>query len=184
MEIKISNKLVFGALQLLSWIIFIGICIEAGGILSNSLYVLFINPIAAQNFWMHIDLSELYVYDKGYFMVITFVMSLVSILKGLLFYLIVKIFHEKKINISKPFNSELLAFTNNLCYVSLGIGFISYLGSKLVDHLLVQEVELPAIHLLGIGGADVWFFMGIVLLVIGQLFKRGVELQTENDLTI
>ncbi|RZL33826.1 MAG: DUF2975 domain-containing protein, partial [Pedobacter sp.] len=35
-----------------------------------------------------------------------------------------------------------------------------------------------------LGGADVWIFMAIVLLLINQILKRGVELQNENNLTI
>ena len=37
---------------------------------------------------------------------------------------------------------------------------------------------------LGIGGGDVWLFMAVVLMVIGQVFKKGIELQTESDLTV
>ena len=43
---------------------------------------------------------------------------------------------------------------------------------------------MPDIQYLKFGGADVWLFMGIILLVIAQIFKRGVEIQSENELTI
>jgi len=35
-----------------------------------------------------------------------------------------------------------------------------------------------------LAGADVWLFMGIVLLIIAFIFKKGIEIQSENDLTI
>jgi hypothetical protein len=50
--------------------------------------------------------------------------------------------------------------------------------------LIGKGVQLPAIQDLNLGGADVWFFMGIIFWVLKQLFKRGETIQTENDLTI
>lgn len=41
---------------------------------------------------------------------------------------------------------------------------------------------MPDLHYLRLGGADVWLFMGITLLVIAQIFKKGIEIQ--NDLTV
>jgi hypothetical protein len=43
---------------------------------------------------------------------------------------------------------------------------------------------MPDIQYLQLGGADVWLFMGITLLVIAQIFRRGIEIQTENELTV
>ena len=37
---------------------------------------------------------------------------------------------------------------------------------------------------LNMDGADVWFFMAVVLFIIVQVVNRGVEIQQENDLTI
>ena len=33
-------------------------------------------------------------------------------------------------------------------------------------------------------GADIWLFMGVTLLVIAQIFKRGIEIQDEHELTV
>lgn len=43
---------------------------------------------------------------------------------------------------------------------------------------------MPAIHSLNLEGADIWLFMGVALLVISQIFKRGVEIQDEHELTV
>jgi uncharacterized membrane protein len=40
------------------------------------------------------------------------------------------------------------------------------------------------VNLLKIGGADVWLLMGFVILVFAIIFKKGIELQSENDLTV
>jgi hypothetical protein len=43
---------------------------------------------------------------------------------------------------------------------------------------------MPSIQNLKFDGADVWLFMGVTLLIVAKIFKRGIELQTENDLTV
>jgi len=43
---------------------------------------------------------------------------------------------------------------------------------------------MPDVQYLRLGGADVWLFMGVTLFVIAQIFKRGIEIQTENELTV
>jgi len=45
-------------------------------------------------------------------------------------------------------------------------------------------VKMPEIQYLRLGGADVWLFMGVILFVLAQIFKRGIEIQTENELTV
>ena len=67
MEIKISTQLKLKIMYFLTGIIFIGLCIEAGGFIFNTLFTLFFNPIGANYFWKEIDLSDLYKFDSGYF---------------------------------------------------------------------------------------------------------------------
>jgi hypothetical protein len=184
MEIKITTEQLLKVLQILSWIIFIGLCIEAGGILFNALYTTLINPVGAKSFYQNLDLSSLYNFDKGYFVTEILLMSIVSILKSILFYLIVKIFHNKKLSLKQPFNTEMKEFISNLSYLSLAIGFFCCWGNQYTNWLIAKGVAMPNITNLKFDAADVWLFMGIILLVIAQIFKRGVAIQSENDLTI
>ena len=184
MELKITTAHFLKVLHVLSWIIFIGLCIEAGGILFNTFFTLVINPIAAKNFWGHIDLSNLLDFDKGYFITQTLLMSIVAILKAVLFYLIVKILYDKKLNLIQPFNIEIKKVISNMSYLAIGIGLFSYWGAK-HNHLFMEKgISIPNENSMGFSGSDVWLFMGIILLVIAQIFKRGIEIQSENELTI
>jgi|GEM_PF-50088 len=184
MEIKITTKQVLQVLLILSWIIFIGLCVEAGGILFNAVFTLFVKPAGENFFWKGVNLTGLFDFDKGYFLTETMLMSIVAILQAILFYLIVKILHNKKLDLTQPFNRDMQRFISNLCYLSLGIGLFCHWGVGNTKWLAAKGISMPDVHSLGFGGADVWVFMGIVLLVIAQVFKRGVEIQTENDLTI
>lgn len=184
MEININAKQILKVLYVLSWVIFIGLCIEAGGFIFNSLFAMFINPLAANNFWNGIDLSNLYAFDKGHFFVVTMFMFIVTTMKAIMFYLIVKILHDKKLNLVQPFNKEVGRFIFNVSYLALGIGIFSYWGAKHTEWYTKQGVEMPSIESIRLSGADVWLFMCVVLFVIAQIFKRGIEIQTENELTI
>jgi len=185
MEIKITTKQILKVLQILSWIIFIGLCVEAGGIAVNTIITIFRQPSVPENFWVETSyLSALYRFDHGHFFAIAFIMIIVSVLKAFLFYLIVKLFTDKKLNISRPFNTELKNFITNLSILSFGIGLFSYSGMKYTTWLTAQGAEPADLQALHLSGADVWIFMAIILFVIGQIMKSGIEMQNENELTI
>ncbi len=185
MEIKITTNQILKVLQILSWIIFIGLCIEAGGIAVNTFIVLFINPLGVENFWEGADyLSSLYKFDQGYFIVITLTMIIIAVLKAIMFYLIVELFVDKKLNISQPFNLGLRRFILNMSYLALGIGLFCYVGFNYSVWLTKQGVKIADLQSLNLEGADVWLFMAVILFVIVQIVKKGIEIQNENDLTI
>jgi len=181
---EISTKQVLNILYVLSFIIFVGLCIDACGFLTNTIYALFINTSVVSHFWGYLDFSGLYQYDHGHFYVITVYMIIVAVAKALMFYLIVKILHDKKINMVQPFNKEIVRFIFSLAYLALLIGLFSSWGVKYSLWLEGFNIKMPNIESLRMGGADVWLFMSVMLFVIAQIFKRGIEIQSENDLTV
>jgi len=182
-NMKISSKQMLKILYVLSWIIFVGVCIEAGGFMVNAVFAL-ANPMVVKHLWQEVDLSDLFRYDHGYFFVITLIMSIVAVMRAWLFYLIIKILHDKKLNIAQPFSKEVGRFIFTISYVVLLIGLFSWWGVKYAEWLAKQGVKMPDIQYLRLGGADVWLFMSVTLFVIAQIFKRGIEIQTENELTV
>lgn len=181
---KISTTTILKLLLILSWIIFVGVCIEAGGCIFSAFYTMVINPINAAHFWEGNDLSALYKFDPGHFFVETLLISIACVLKAILFYLIVKILHEKRINMSQPFNMEVKRFIINISWLTFGIGLFTNAGVKYTEWLTTQGVPMPDTQHLHLGGPDVWLFMTVILYVIAQIFKRGIEIQTENELTV
>ena len=180
MEIKITTKQILMVLHILSWIIFIGLCIEAGSYISNGIFTLTVHPQNAG----YLELLHLYEFDAGRYVQELILLTIIAVIKAVMFYQIVKILYNKKLNVLQPFNSEMGRFIFNLSYLAIGIGLFSYWTVNFNKWLVNQNVKMPNIENLHIGGADVWIFMGIVLLVIAQIFKRGIEIQSENELTI
>ena len=185
MEIKITTSQILKVLKILSWIIFIGLCVEAGAIAVTSFITLAINPLAANNFWEGADyLSGLYNYDHGHFLALTLIMTIVAVLKAIMFYICAKLLTDKKLNLSQPFSPDLRRFILNLSYLSLAIGLFSSYGHNYSVWLTEKGLEAADLKALNIAGADVWIFMAVILFVIVQIVKRGIEIQNENDLTI
>lgn len=180
---KISTKLTLQILHVLSWIIFVGLCIEAGGFIVNAFFAL-AKPASLKYLWHEADLSALYSYDTGHFFAEILTMSIVTVMKAWLFYLIIKILHDRKLNMAQPFSKEVGRFIFTISYMALLIGAFSWWGAKYAEWLTKQGVKMPDVQYLRLGGADVWLFMGITLLVIAQIFRRGIEIQTENELTV
>jgi hypothetical protein len=180
----ISTKQILKVLLLLSWIIFMGVCIEAGGCIFSAFYTLMINPVNAAHFWTGNDLSGLYKYDHGFFIVETLLISIAGVLKACMFYLIVKILHDKKLDMAQPFSNEVRRFILKISWLAFGTGLFTQWGVNYTEWLVKKGVTMPDTQHLHLGGADVWLFMGVILFVIAQIFKRGIEIQTENELTV
>ncbi|WP_428225000.1 DUF2975 domain-containing protein [Flavobacterium sp.] len=184
MEIKIGSKAVFIILQVILWIIFIGLAIDGTGLLVKTIATLGLNPENADKFWKAIDLTNVYQFDESQYVMLSSIVIIVIFLKVLLFYSIIRITLNNNFSMTTPFNKIFRKFILTLAYLAVGIGFFSSWGIKIVQALTANGLKLQDIQQLKIDGAGVWFFMAIILLVIAQIFKRGIELQQENELTI
>lgn len=184
MEIKISTSQILKALYILSWIIFVGLCIEAGSVIVSTIARMVLDPSDAQKFWQKVDLSSLYAFDPVYFLIEATFISIVILLKAVIFYLIIKFLQDKKLDMTLPFSKELRRFISNIAYLTFFIGLLSAWGNNYSKWFVQQGVIMPDTENMSLDGADVWIFMSVILLVIAQIFKRGIEIQSENELTI
>ena len=177
---KTTSKQILIFLNVVAWILFIGLCVEAGSFIFNAFFTFFINPINASYF----KLEHLFQFDSGYFGVILFLMITVSVLKAILFYVIVKLSMDKKASFGQPFTIKVKESVKHIGYLALGIGLFCIWGKNYSDWLVQQGVQMPAIDVLSMGGGDVWLFMAVILFVMTHLINRAIEFQAENELTI
>lgn len=87
---------------------------------------------------------------------------------------------------SAPFNETLGKYIFKLSYLVFGIGLFTYWGNNLVSWLSINfnVSSTPTIQNIQFVGADVWLFMGVILTIFALIFKKGIALQSENDLTV
>ena len=70
----------FIALNVISWIIFIGLCVEAGAIIFNAFFTLFYNPFGTGKLWDVKNLAELYNYNQSWYVTIISLMIITAVL--------------------------------------------------------------------------------------------------------
>lgn len=180
---KSTNKLILYILYVISWIIFIGISIDAGGFIANCIFSI-AKPDVVKHLWHKVDLDSLFNYNITYFFTLTCLMSIVTVMKAILFYLIVRMLHKKMPTIATSFDREVGRCVTLIAYVSLGIGLFSLWGINYSEGLAAQGVNMPDARALQLDGADVWLFMTVILFVISYIYKRGIEIQEEHELTV
>lgn len=176
-----NTSVILKILHVLSWIIFIGLCIQTGALLYTTFASLVFNPDAAKNLYEGLNLSDLYNFDRWYFAGIMSLIIAVSALKAYIFYQVIKIF--LKINMVHPFSTEVAKLITGISYVALEVGIVTIMANGWCDWLIKRGVNLPDLKShLGEGGE--FLFFAAVIFFIGQVFKKGIELQTENELTV
>jgi hypothetical protein len=84
------------------------------------------------------------------------------------------------LNLKNPFSKNVAKILENISIQLLGIWVVTVVGEQSIRWIAKNSGldigTLPAEH-------EYLFFAGIIY-VISQVFKRGIELQEENELTV
>ena len=175
-----SNNFVFEALHVVAWVIFVGLCIEAGGLVVNFFFSLY-RPEFVQNLYQKMDLSEMYHRSKwAFFSMYSFIL-VISILKAYLFYIVIILL--SKLDLSKPFNSFVSEQITQISYFTLSIGLLSYIARESATNLMHHGYEIDQLNQFWVD-SQAFILMAAIVYVIATIFKKGIELQNENDLTV
>jgi hypothetical protein len=168
-------------LNVFAWIVFIALCVESGALLVSFAVSLFVTPEAAHRFYQTLNLSGVLAYNTAAFAFLAGGLATVSVLKAFLFYLLVEMLQS--LNVSAPFNPKMAGLIARMAYTSIGIGALTSVLNKYALRLQAHAVEIPSLRDL-LNGEAAFLMLGSIIFVISVMFKRGIELQAENDLTI
>ncbi|HEY1060419.1 MAG TPA: DUF2975 domain-containing protein [Daejeonella sp.] len=175
-----KNNYIFIFLTIVAWIIFVGLCIEAGGLIVNFIFSLY-KPEFVQNLYQKLDLSEMYTRSKwDYFNMYTFILA-ISLLKAYLFYIVILL--VSKLDLAKPFNSFVSKQITQISYFTLSIGLLSSLAQHTAKNLLQQGYEIDILDQFW-ADSEAFILMSAIIYIIATIIKRGIEIQNENDLTV
>lgn len=86
-------------------------------------------------------------------------------------------------NLSKPFNAFVARQISHISYYTLSIGLLSYVARQLTKNLMHHGFVTDSLNQFW-ADSQAFILMGAVIYIIATIFKRGVEIQTENELTI
>ena len=174
------NNYVFIFLHIIAWIIFVGLCIEAGALLVNFVFSL-VKPEVVANLYQKLDLSEMYKRSReAYFGMYSFIL-VIAVLKAYLFYIVIMLL--LKLDLSKPFSYYVSDKIFTMSYYTFSIGLISYIARQSAKYLQKKGFEIDVLNQFW-ADSQAFILMAAVIYVIAAIFSRGVEIQNENDLTV
>lgn len=175
-----TNNFVFKGLHIVAYIIFIGLCFEAGALIVNFIFSLF-KPEFVQNLYQNLDLTEMYKESKwAFFGMYSFVLF-ISILKAYLFYIVIRLIH--KMDLTKPFNTFVSNQILQISYYTLSIGMFSLIARQIAKNLMHYGFATDSLNQFWVD-SQAFIVMGAVIYIIATIFKKGVDIQNENDLTV
>ena len=175
---KTKADIIMQTMNILFWIIFIGLCIKTGALLVSFFSSLFSSPESASDLFIGYDLLTIYGLDTYQYVLIASFILILTGLKAYIAYLVIKI--SIKFDLKNPFSLRTANLIQKISKIAVFTGLLAMIASRYCDWLFKRFEIAERIDL---GGSETLFFAGI-LFIIGQVFKRGVELQSENELTI
>lgn len=175
-----TNNFVFWVLNIIAWLIFVGLCIEAGGLIVNFIFSI-VKPEFVGNLYQKLDLSKMYQQSKWVFFGAYGFVLFIAVLKAMLFYTVIELLY--KLDLSKPFSTLAANKIINIAYYTFSIGIISHIAREVVKYLLNSGYEIDKLNQFWVD-SQAFILMAAIVYVIAQIFKRGVDIQNENDLTV
>lgn len=105
----------------------------------------------------------------------------IALLKVLLFYTVIMLL--LKLDLSKPFSSFVSSQISQISYYTLSIGIMCLIAAQTTKNLDHHGYDVERLYQFWNDG-KAFILMSAVVYVISTIFKKGVELQKENDLTV
>jgi len=173
---KISTPKILMILQVLAIILMAGIIIKAGAI-TISYVVSISNPVGAKNLYEGWNLSSIHQFDFWHYTGAISLMVSSLAFEAYAAYLVAKVL--SKIKLETPFTVETAGLLEKISYVTLMVWVVGMVYNNhmrwVMKKVVVAEPKLFSSEFILLAG---------LVFVFAQIFKRGVELQSENDLTV
>lgn len=174
------DDFIWNLIKTACWLIFAGLCIQTGALVFNFVYSLF-RPVATSNLHLGLNLSDLYQQRIEVYVGLFSLVVAVSWIKAVVFYHVLRLF--KKLKLNKPFTEEISKVVSTITYYAFTVGWLSYLAHHIAKYLAKKNYAIGVVERYW-DDSGAYLMMSAVLFVFAFLFKKGMELQTENDLTV
>ena len=176
MKKKTRTEIILIVMNVLAWITFIGLMVKAGAILTSFVITL-TKPEAAKNLYSGLNWYNLRQYDVWYYAGCVTMMAAIAIIQSYTAFLVIKVL--SKIKMTNPFTMEIAHKLEAISYLII----LSWVAAMIYNgqmEWLAKKVEGLNQNLFS---PDFILIAGM-LLVFAQIFKKGVEIQSENELTV
>lgn len=140
----------------------------------------FINPDwAKRTYEADLNIFNIREYSIGFYVYAMCLTIAVSALKALIWYVVFGLL--SKLKLQTPFSMEVEKKLERIAYLLLGVWIVSSIFWKIYIYYLSKAtgIQLPTNN-----SGDEYLFMAGIIYIISQVFKRGIEIQEENQLTV
>lgn len=169
-------------MKFIFWVIFINLCLRTGSFIYQFFHGLFIDLEGSKSIYLNLDLSEhSQLSTNSYYITVMTLIIIPCAVKAYLAYLVTKIF--TKINFNNPFNIITSKLLIKISYVALATGILVLISNG-YNMWLYKRDFLSILTELYEAGSGEFLFLGAIIFIIAQIFKKGTEIQSENELTI
>lgn len=140
----------------------------------------FINPDWAKHTYeVDLNLFSIREHSTGFYVYAMCLTIAVSVLKAIIWFVVFDLL--SKLKLQNPFSMEVEKKLERIAYLLFGVWIVSSIFWKTYMYYLSKStgIQLPANH-----SGDEYLFMAGMIYIISQVFKRGIEIQEENQLTV
>jgi hypothetical protein len=102
-------------------------------------------------------------------------------LKAYTFYKITQLFPH--LNLHKPFSKEISDLISKITYYIFSVGMLGAIAHRFNQELAKDGYPVENAYEYW-NDYSAFLMMAAVVFVIAQIFKKGLEIQAENDLTV
>jgi len=173
---KKNSENLLTVMNVLSWIVFIGLMIKAGTIIF-SYGVSIVQPIASKNLYRGLDLQQVKEFNFWHYTGTVVLMVAILALEAYVAFLVTRVL--SKIKLANPFTVEVSNMLEKISYYIFGVWLTVMFYNA---HTAWLSERITGFQENFISGE--FIFLAGVVFVFSQIFKKGVEIQTENELTV
>lgn len=172
-----KTKEILVVLKVVAWIAMIGYAIKCGAIIISYLVSLK-NPIAANDLYEGLSYYDLHHQNFwSYTAVVSFVVVVLGI-KVEVWIQAINLLSDFKFE--APFQRKTIKVFEKIGYSLLTIAIVTIIGNSYIDWVN-RHYEL---NYQQFNSTEESLFAAGIVYILSQIFKRGVELQEENELTV
>jgi len=157
----------------------VGYSILCGGQLVT-LVASFINPEWAKHTYeVDLTLFSIREHITGFYVSAMCLGIATTALKAIVWWMVFGLL--SKLTLQTPFSMEVEKKLERIAYLLLGVWIVGSVFWKTYMYYLSKDIgiQLPTTN-----SGDEYLFMAAMIYIISQVFKRGIELQEENQLTV
>ncbi len=174
-----KTRTILVILKIFAFMGFIGYSIDFGAQLTHFVASFINTDWAKRTYQVNLDIFNIREHSVWFYSYAMCLTIAVSALKATIWYVVFALL--TKLKLQTPFSMEVEKKLESIAFLSLGVWIVGSIFWATYTYYLTQAtgIQLPANN-----SGDEYFFMAGIIYIVSQIFKRGIEIEEENQLTV